>query len=68
MSRNAPRFHPKNLEAFCRRFSSAFASEFVDTHTVVIIKSIQESVRSKVYVAMDFSNKSQGGRILDNPR
>jgi len=27
-----------------------------------------ESVRSKVYVAMDFSNKSQGGRILDNPR
>jgi len=27
-----------------------------------------ESVRSKVYVAMDFSNKSQGGRILENPR
>lgn len=27
-----------------------------------------ESVRSKVYVAMDFSNKSEGGRILDNPR
>lgn len=27
-----------------------------------------ESVRSKVYVAMDFSNKSQGGRILDNPK
>ena len=33
LSRNAPRFHPKNLEAFCRRFSSAFASEFVDTHS-----------------------------------
>lgn len=27
-----------------------------------------ESIRSKVYVAMDFSNKSQGGRILENPR
>ena len=28
---------------------------------------VQESTRSKVYVAMDFSGR-QGGRILDNPR
>ena len=28
---------------------------------------VQESVRSKVYVAMDFSGE-EGGRVLDNPR
>lgn len=28
---------------------------------------MQESVRSKVYVAMDFSGED-GGRVLDNPR
>ena len=28
---------------------------------------MQESVRSKVYVAMDFSGE-EGGRVLDNPR
>ena len=28
---------------------------------------LQESTRSKVYVAMDFSGKKEG-RILDNPR
>ena len=28
---------------------------------------IQESVRSKVYVAMDFSGE-EGGRVLDNPK
>ena len=27
----------------------------------------QESVRSKVYVAMDFTRES-GGRVLDNPK
>ena len=28
---------------------------------------LQESVRSKVYVAMDFSGED-GGRVLDNPK
>ena len=50
-----------------RKSKSISPSQFFYT-LEVIINSIQESVRSKVYVAMDFSNKSQGGRILDNPR